>query len=57
MIECIVNTLIKKFDVNRGDAIIFYYELKDRRKLEHFISHFEEFKTFKQLQNYYLGGH
>ena len=56
MIEYIVITLIKKFKVDIDMAIYFYYELLNRRKLEHFINHIDEYKTFEEIKNFYLGG-
>lgn len=56
MLECIVNYLCDKFAVKRDVAFIFYMEVLDRYKLEHLISHIEQFKTFDELKKYYLGG-
>ena len=56
MIEYIVNVLVNKFDIGNDVAFIFYTELLNRRKIEHFILHFNEFKNFEQMKNYYLGG-
>jgi hypothetical protein len=56
MIECIVNYLVNKFDVKRDVAFVFYIEVLDRHKIEHLISHIEQFKTFEELKKYYLGG-
>lgn len=56
MIECIVNMLTRKFKIKIDEAILFYYELCNRRKIEHFINHIEQFKTFDELKKFYLGG-
>lgn len=56
MIECIVNMLTRKFKIKKDEALIFYYDLCNRRKIEHFINHFNDFKTFDELKIYYLGG-
>lgn len=56
MIECIVNMLTRKFKIKIDEAILFYYELCNRRKIEHFINHIEKFKTFDELKKFYLGG-
>lgn len=56
MIGCIINMLVKKYDIKRDVAFIFYMEVLDRHKLEHLISHIDKFKTFEELKNYYLGG-
>lgn len=56
MIECVVNMLKKKFKIKIDEAILFYYELCNRRKIEHFINHFDKFNTFEELKNFYLGG-
>lgn len=56
MVEYIVNYLVNKFNVKRDVAFLFYLELSNRRKLEHFITHFNDFKTFEEMKKYYLGG-
>jgi hypothetical protein len=56
MIECIVNYLVNKFDVKRDVAFIFYMEVLDRHKIEHLIQHLNDFKTFEELKEHYLGG-
>ena len=56
MVECIVNTLVKKFNITRDVAYLFYYELNNRRKLEHLISNVDKFKDFNELKFFYLGG-
>lgn len=56
MIEYVTQVLRKKFNIKIDTAIYFYYELYNRRKLEHFISHIDEFNTFDELVNFYLGG-
>lgn len=56
MIECVVSILQKKFNLKIDEAIYFYYELYNRRKLEHFITHIEQFKTIEELRKFYLGG-
>ena len=56
MIEYIVKVLTNKFKIKIDMAIYFYYELMNRRKLEHFINHIDEFKTFERMKLFYLGG-
>jgi hypothetical protein len=56
MIEYVTRVLMQKFNIKIDMAIYFYYELKNRRKLEHFINHIDEFKTFDELRLFYLGG-
>lgn len=56
MIEYAVKTLMKKFNIKIDVAIYFYYELVNRRKIEHFINNIDEFKTFEELKLFYLGG-
>lgn len=56
MIEYVTRILMQKFNIKIDMAIYFYYELKNRRKLEHFINHIDEFKTFDELRLFYLGG-
>jgi hypothetical protein len=48
--------LKKKFKVKIDEAILFYYDLCNRRKIEHFINHFDKFNTFEELKKFYLGG-
>lgn len=56
MIECIVNTLVKKFDVKRDVAYLFYCEIYNRRKIEDFLINCDRFKSFDELKKHYLGG-
>jgi hypothetical protein len=56
MIEYVTRVLMQKFNIKIDMAIYFYYELEKRRKLEHFINHIGEFKTFDELRLFYLGG-
>ena len=56
MVECIVNLLKKKFNIKIDEAILFYHELVNRRKIEHFINHIDDFTSFEELKNFYLGG-
>ena len=56
MVECIVNTLLKKFNINRDVAALFFYEIYNRRKVEHFIEHLEKFNSFEEMKKFYLGG-
>lgn len=56
MIEYIVNLLVKKFNVKRDVAFIFYMEILDRHKLEHLINNIDKFKDFESLKTFYLGG-
>lgn len=56
MIECIINMLVKKYDIKRDVAFIFYMEVLDRHMLEHLITHIDKFKTFEELKTFYLGG-
>lgn len=56
MIEYITRTLINKFNISIDVAISFYYELINRRKIEHFINHINDFKTFDEIKTFYLGG-
>lgn len=56
MIEYITRTIMNKFNVKTDMAIYFYYELVNRRKVEHFINHINDFKTFDELKLFYLGG-
>lgn len=56
MIEYITRTIMNKFNVKTDMAIYLYYELVNRRKVEHFINHINDFKTFDELKLFYLGG-
>lgn len=56
MVECIVNILQDKFNIEVDEALIFYFDLCNRRKLEHLISHIEKFKNFEEMKLFYLGG-
>lgn len=56
MVEYIINVLVKKYGIKRDVAFLFYYELYNRRKLEHLISHIDDFSSFEELKNFYLGG-
>jgi hypothetical protein len=55
MVECIVNVLVNKFGVKRDVAALFFYEIYNRRKVEHFLQNMNEFKTFEEMKKYYLG--
>lgn len=56
MVEYIVKVLVNKFNIKPDIAFIFYSELLDRHKIEHFILHFNDFKTFEEMKKYYIGG-
>jgi hypothetical protein len=56
MVECIVNALVKKFDIKRDVAALFFYDVYNRRKVEHLIQNLEKFNTFDEMKKYYLGG-
>lgn len=56
MIEYVTKILVRKFEANIDEAIFFYYELRNRRKLEHFINHVNDFSTFQEVKLFYLGG-
>lgn len=56
MIECIVNMLVKKYNINRDVAFIFYMDVMNRHKLEHLITSIDKFDCFEALKTYLLGG-
>ena len=56
MVECIVKILMKKFNIPRDVAALFFYDVYTRKKVGHLLENMDNFKTFEELKNYYLGG-
>jgi hypothetical protein len=56
MIECIVDMLVKKYNIQRDVAFIFYMDVMNKYKLEHLITSIDKFDCFEALRTYLLGG-
>lgn len=56
MIECVVNMLVKKYNIQRDVAFIFYMDAMNSHKLEHLITSIDKFDCFEALKTYLLGG-
>ena len=56
MVECIVKILVKKYNIPRDTAALFFYDVYTRKKIGDLLTNMDKFKTFEELKNYYLGG-
>ena len=56
MIECVVNMLVKKYNIQRDVAFIFYMDAMNEHKLDHLITSIDKFDCFEALKTYLLGG-
>lgn len=56
MIECIVNMLVKKYNIQRDVAFLFYIDVMEHHKLDHLITSINKFDCFEALKTYLIGG-
>lgn len=56
MINYIVNKLVSKYRIDKQEALLFYYELAKRRKLEHLVQNIDKYPCYEALKSFYYGG-
>ena len=56
MIECIVNMLVKKYNIQRDVAFLFYMDVMEHHRLDHLITSINKFDCFEALRTYLIGG-
>lgn len=56
MVEYIVNKLVTKYRIDKQEALLLFYDLERRRKLEHFIQNIDKFDCYEALLTFYYGG-
>ena len=56
MVDYIVNKLVTKYNIGKDEALLLFYDLEKRRKLEHLIQNIDKFDCYKSLKNFYYGG-
>lgn len=56
MVEYIVNKLVTKYRIDKQEALLLFYDLERRRKLEHLIQNIDKFDRYEALLTFYYGG-
>lgn len=56
MVDYIVNKLVNKYNIGKDEALLLFYDLEKRRKLEHLIQNIDKFDSYKSLKTFYYGG-
>ena len=56
MVEYIVNKLVTKYRIDKQEALLLFYDLESRRKLDHFIQNIDKFDCYEALLTFYYGG-
>ena len=56
MVDYIVNKLVTKYNIGKDEALLLFYDLEKRRKLEHLIQNIDKFDCYESLKIFYYGG-
>lgn len=52
----IVKKLMDKYKIPREEALAFFKDMENRRKLEHLVWHIDRCPCYEALKSFYYGG-